>query len=898
MLIDMENQTPKATLLLTKIGALSILAFQIAGAAGLWTHTSDEPAVLGRYALDYFALVVAYHLMMVIWAGLAARLILCTSATRLENLRNAVRRFAEHPLLFWGTVVGLWGAMIVFLLLSATRSAPPLARVAPLATLTFASLLLLVLSPYHAPIMAAMGWLVTTIRRFAERPLLFWGTVIGLWGAMIVFLLLSATRSAPPLARVAPLATLTFASLLLLALSPHHAPIMAAMGWLAITVRRFAERPLLFWGTVVGLWGAMIVFLLLSATWSAPPLARASPLAAFTFARLILLTSVACVGEPQMPILPAPDAPWPRLRATIAHLARRDALPLAFFAELTLIYTYPLVLQLGAAVPGYNSDVWPALWEDWWLRKAVLSGTNPTFTTLLFHPTGLDTTFAGRHWTSLPFFVPLAALFGYVPAFNLNSLFGLLACAYFAYLLAFYLARSRLAAWVGGAVFAFWPGHFIAFTGWPNSGHTQWLPLFMLAFVHGLRARKPAYMALAAVALALSSYFNVKVTLISTFVGGLYLLWWIVAERAWHERATWAGLALFVALFLLLVVPVARPFVSNPAYLGYAIDLYQPVQSDSADLLSFFTTAIKRPPLLPPVVARAFGFEGYHFRNLITFYLGLSGIALAILATFDMLRRQRRRLVWPIMAAVFFALSLGPVLYIGRVQYEWVPMPFRLIQHIPIVQALRAPFRFGLAADLAWAILVAFGVDVLLSHTAARPRLRAGLLGGLVILLLFEYLPAPIPTYPLDVSPFYDQIAADDQSYALVDLPMGRGPSKDYLFLQTVHGKPIVEGMVARMPSNAYDYIEAQPLLSAWRAGVPLDCATLDYPLALADLSTQGFRYVILHHGPGSVGQVIQALQSYFAGAEPVYQDQYITVYDLRALQEGPSPCTSRHTQP
>ena len=59
-------------------GALTMLAYQIAGAVALWRHTSDEPIILGRYAPDYFAFTVGYHLIIAVWAGLTARFALCT----------------------------------------------------------------------------------------------------------------------------------------------------------------------------------------------------------------------------------------------------------------------------------------------------------------------------------------------------------------------------------------------------------------------------------------------------------------------------------------------------------------------------------------------------------------------------------------------------------------------------------------------------------------------------------------------------------------------------------------------------------------------------------------------------------------------------------------------------
>ena len=46
----------------------------------------------------------------------------------------------------------------------------------------------------------------------------------------------------------------------------------------------------------------------------------------------------------------------------------------------SLIFTYPLVLQLGTHVPGaVAGDVPVYIWNLWWTRFALLAGTSPLF---------------------------------------------------------------------------------------------------------------------------------------------------------------------------------------------------------------------------------------------------------------------------------------------------------------------------------------------------------------------------------------------------------------------------------------------------------------------------------------------------------------------------------------
>ncbi len=45
------------------------LALQLPGLRAVWVHVSDEPVILGRYAVDYFLMVLAYHALVLAWLG-------------------------------------------------------------------------------------------------------------------------------------------------------------------------------------------------------------------------------------------------------------------------------------------------------------------------------------------------------------------------------------------------------------------------------------------------------------------------------------------------------------------------------------------------------------------------------------------------------------------------------------------------------------------------------------------------------------------------------------------------------------------------------------------------------------------------------------------------------------
>ena len=150
-----------------------------------------------------------------------------------------------------------------------------------------------------------------------------------------------------------------------------------------------------------------------------------------------------------------------RLAKALVAWLRRDWLALLLFSLAVVVMTYPLAFRLGEGLPTSGKDIFPALWQVWWLGEVVENGQSANFTPYLFYPNGLDVTFMPHPWTALGTWRILTGLFGDAAGYNLNIMLGLLASAYTAYLLVRTLTDDRVAAWVGGAFFAFYPGHVI-----------------------------------------------------------------------------------------------------------------------------------------------------------------------------------------------------------------------------------------------------------------------------------------------------------------------------------------------------------------------------------------------------------------------------------------------------
>ena len=158
-----------------------------------------------------------------------------------------------------------------------------------------------------------------------------------------------------------------------------------------------------------------------------------------------------------------------------------------------------------------------------------------------------------------------------------------------------------------------------------------------------------------------------------------------------------------------------------------------------------------------------------------------------------------------------------------------------------------------------------------------------------ICLVALEYYQPPIsPDTPYQPQyQWIDWLAAEDNQDAihLINLPMGRHRSKRYLHHQTLHGYPQVEGLASRTPAAAYNYIEANFLLSAWRAGESVICLPsnqLEYIAAHDQLLSDGFTHVVLHRGSFADEYPVAS----FVNTPASYVDEHVVIYRLKYLRD------------
>ena len=99
-----------------------------------------------------------------------------------------------------------------------------------------------------------------------------------------------------------------------------------------------------------------------------------------------------------------------------------------------IVMTYPFVFRMHDSLALRNSDTHKALWQNWWLREALVHGYDINFAQSVFYPQGLDLSLDARRWTTFPLWTALYTLVGEPLAQNLVVMIGVLFKAYGMYL--------------------------------------------------------------------------------------------------------------------------------------------------------------------------------------------------------------------------------------------------------------------------------------------------------------------------------------------------------------------------------------------------------------------------------------------------------------------------------
>ncbi|MFQ5612907.1 MAG: hypothetical protein ACE5H9_12315 [Anaerolineae bacterium] len=579
---------------------------------------------------------------------------------------------------------------------------------------------------------------------------------------------------------------------------------------------------------------------------------------------------------------------------------KRYLTPLAGYALLTALMTWPTLAQFSTAIPGDGFDGWQNYWNLWWIKESLLvQRTHPFFTTLLYPPRGVSLLFHTLNFFNGLWSLPLQLNANLAVAYNAVVLFHFTLSGFGAYLLALYTITrldfsgqaARWAAFAGGLVFTFSPFHMAHLLGHMQVFSLTWPPFYALWLLRTLDAwRLDGHLSrrnlgLSGLFLLLAATVDWYQALYLILFTGLALAWTL--WRARRERQVKARALLKPALgvlgmglvFGLVLSPLILPMAREALSADYMKPGFEENVILSADLLAFAT-----PSELHPLWGRWAGAIYERYTATTSERLVFAGFGPLLLAALTLVR-QRRRLIrfWLIATGFFGVMSLGPYLHVAGQVVRWgqspLPMPYLLLyKTIPFIGISRSLSRFDMMVMMGLGVLAAAGAATLLQRLRGRTRQVSYLL--LPALICFEFIAIPYPMSQIDTPPFYAQLARESGDFTVANLPMNWDRPTPLLY-QTTHGKRLLTAYTSR----------GNPLESAWRVPILQHWRYLDRDIIQADLAAIAptvlddfkLRYVVLDYYQMPPGPERDGTEMFLAealpGLTPVYDDGRLKVY-------------------
>jgi hypothetical protein len=490
-------------------------------------------------------------------------------------------------------------------------------------------------------------------------------------------------------------------------------------------------------------------------------------------------------------------------------------IPAALYLAIFLLLNPKFVSQFSTHFIFSGPDGFQNIWNLWWVNRSVSELQLPWHTTLLHHPFG--TTLLGH--TLNPFngllAVGLLKFFTLVQTYNLIVLFSFVTGGLTAFWLCREMTGSLAGSLVGGALFTFSSFHVAHASSHLQLVALEWIPLFLLVWIHFCEAPSPGKGVAAAGVLLLVALCDFYYFAYCIIAGAMFYGWLAFQRRDMFFLFRASALPSLLAFLLpasvtsgvlavaLLIQNAADPFVGTHSPRELAMDLLSPfVWSESSRYQQVFTLWRSLSPF--PMEANV--------------YVGLSVIALAIYTLTRSSQGAIRHLgFWGIVCAFFAVMSLGPNLHIagreidlglrgtvlGRSDVNLLVLPYAVLWLIfPPWRLAGVPVRMMVMVHLAMAVIAAGGIQALLNRSSPS---RRGVVAAVIALLIVDLLPMPIGMTDSTVPAYVRELKRLPDG-AVLDLASGAGHA---LFYQTVHEKPIVFGYVSRWPRSVYDRDQA-----------------------------------------------------------------------------------------
>jgi hypothetical protein len=540
------------------------------------------------------------------------------------------------------------------------------------------------------------------------------------------------------------------------------------------------------------------------------------------------------------------------------------------FTGLAVVLTWPWAAELWHGAVG--GDAAQFVWDAWWVKERVVALQNPWWTGLLYAPEGTYLAAHPLETLLMVLLAPVTAIGGPMVAYGLLVLATITAAGVLTWRLGLAIGLGAVGSWVAGLLWA----------SSPIVVHRTSTGLYMLLLLAALlpaavllalrlvhRFTLPSAIALGGL-LGACLLTDLQVTAYLVLAVSAVGVYAVATKPRWRSRAALVRVGVVAAVFLALGMPVLAMTVRAETDGTYRT----PTAARVASATAYSGDAAQ---LLLPSPASRFFHSGYEraadaLGSLSNFTIDSSialGWAATTLALIGVVATRRSRRTWWLAGAVVVCavLSVGPTLKaFGHLHTplavdlgEEVSLlsPSTWLLGVPVLNDLRNPARYMQLGALPLVLLAGLGAQALVRrHRIAGTALVAG----------FCVLGVAEGAVALQAdSPQGDRLARtirdDPRPGIVVDVPLSWRSGIDLvgsplissraMVAQTIHGKPIAAGYIARLDRAMLDRLTARPLyrslLLRQRDGdIPAGLAMPDRKDVIADAERIGAHWIVV----------------------------------------------------
>jgi len=546
---------------------------------------------------------------------------------------------------------------------------------------------------------------------------------------------------------------------------------------------------------------------------------------------------------------------------------------------LTLILTYPVILNFSTNTAGDGLDAWMYVWDFWWVKKAIFDPyLNVYHTDYIFYPTGTSLAFHTLALFESIISIPLQSFLNLITIYNIFFILSFLIAAFGMFLLVDYLTKDKKIAFISGIAFTFAPYHFARGLGHLNMMEYGWIAFFVLFLFKTLNERKMKNPILAGIFLSIIFLTCFYYTIDSIIFTCIFLLYNFLQNRKKIMRIGFIKrFTLMIIIFLLLVIPSSIPRLTE----WFSIQEYmkKEIEYSISTLIKPHNYIVPNPfnPIFGNFFKEYFRVDSelgsyYTFASSVVFV----GYTILLMSMFYIIKNPKKSIFWISTVVLFFILSLGESeLYLLFYNY------------FPFFSILRDSAQFSIMVMLSLVVLFAFGLKYILKKFKfIRKDL---ILYSITALVIFEFLSIPFETSGTYSLEFYKKLAQDDGDYTILDIPIHVTDFQIYMYFQTIHGKKIIGGNIARIQPYTEEFLATTPFIKEVHRTINRDYFD-NWDQQKSEelynvLKEYNIKYLIIHKRfiPEDIRtEFTEGIEEFFSKIdylEKYYDDEFIHVY-------------------